>query len=143
MISKLESHLRSVEDKPLFRINPFTFAADKNIPEGETIDLFSHATSVGLFEMNWMLVPSLLVRCGELPQLEGRAQPLPLLRLRDGFEAKLDEFIAVAFTVSPNVRDITFHHPDRLSPREHFFDYYGLEEGHIADGTPFVKFGNR
>ena len=58
---------------------------------------------------------------------------------QEGFEAKLDEFIAVSFTVSPNVRDITYHHPDRLSPREHFFDYYGLEEGHIADGTPFVK----
>ncbi len=56
VISKLESHLRSAEDKPLFRINPFTFAADKNIPEGEVIDLFLHATSIGLFEMNWMLV---------------------------------------------------------------------------------------
>ena len=56
VISKLESHLRSDEDKPLFRINPLTFASDKNIPEGETIDLFLHATAVGLFEMSWMLV---------------------------------------------------------------------------------------
>jgi class 3 adenylate cyclase len=139
VISKLESHLRSAEDKPLFRINPFTFAADKNIPEGEVIDLFLHATSIGLFEMNWMLVcPLCSCAVESFHSLKGVHNHYHCFVCQEGFEANLDEFIAVAFTVSPNVRDITFHHPDRLSPREHFFDYYGLEEGHIADGTPFV-----
>jgi class 3 adenylate cyclase len=140
VISKLESHLRSAEDKPLFRINPFAFAADKNIAEGETIDLFLHATSVGLFEMSWMLVCPLCSCVVESFQsLKGVHNHYHCFVCQEGFEAKLDEFIAVSFTVSPNVRDIAFHYPDRLSPREHFFDYCGLENGHIADGTPFVK----
>jgi class 3 adenylate cyclase len=140
VISKLESHLRSAEDKPLFRINPFAFAAEKNIPEAETIDLFLHATSVGLFEMNWMLVCPLCSCVVESFQsLKGMHNHYHCFVCQEGFEARLDEFIAVSFTVSPNVRDIAFHHPDRLSPREHFFEYYGMEEGHIADGTPFVK----
>ena len=140
MISKLESHLRSAKDKPLFRINPIAFAADKNIPEVETIDLFLHATSVGLFEMSWMLVCPLCSCVVEsFKSLKGVHNHYHCFVCQEGFEAKLDEFIAVTFTVSPNVRDIIFHHPDRLSPREHFFDYSGLQEGHIADGTPFIK----
>jgi class 3 adenylate cyclase len=140
VISKLESHLRSEGDKSLFRINPLTFAADKNIPEGETIDLFLHATAVGLFEMSWMLVCPLCSCVVEsFHSLKGVHNHYHCFLCQAEFEAKLDEFIAVAFTVSPTVRDIIFHHPDRLSPREYFFDYSGIEDGRLADGTPFVK----
>ena len=40
VISKLESHIRTADDVALFRINPIRFAAEKNIAEAETIDLF-------------------------------------------------------------------------------------------------------
>src|SRR5688572_29371361 len=56
LISKLESHIRAADDAELFRINPFAFAAEKHIGEAETIDLFLHATALGLFEMSWMLL---------------------------------------------------------------------------------------
>lgn len=140
VISKLESHLRSAEDKPLFRTNPFTFATEKNIQEGEAINLFLHATAVGLFEMSWMLVCPLCSCVVEsFHSLKAVHNHYHCFLCQEGFEAKLDEFIAVSFTVSPNVRDIIFHHPERLSPKEHFFDYSAIEDGRLADGTPFVK----
>jgi hypothetical protein len=40
----------------LFRINPLRFGKDKAIAENEAIDLFLHATKVGLFDMNWHLL---------------------------------------------------------------------------------------
>ncbi len=56
LVAKLESHIRTSPDEALFRINPLTFAKDKNITEDETIDLFLHATSCGLFRMDWLLL---------------------------------------------------------------------------------------
>src|SRR5262245_66660758 len=56
LVSKLESHIRSADDEALFRINPFTFARERNLPEDEVIDLLLHATSLGLFGMDWLLV---------------------------------------------------------------------------------------
>jgi Family of unknown function (DUF5939) len=56
VVSKLESHIRSADDVALFRINPIRFAAEKNIAEAETIDLFLHGAAPGLFEMDWLLL---------------------------------------------------------------------------------------
>ena len=56
LVSKLESHIRSAGDAELLRMNPLRFAADKGLAEAETIDLFLHAASLGLFEMNWILL---------------------------------------------------------------------------------------
>ena len=58
VISKLESHIRTADDVALFRINPIRFAAEKNIAEAETIDLFLHGAFLGLFEMDWLLLCS-------------------------------------------------------------------------------------
>ena len=56
LVSKLESHIRSGSDAELLRINPLKFAADKGLAGAETIDLFLHATALGLFEMNWVIL---------------------------------------------------------------------------------------
>jgi len=56
-----------------------------------------------------------------------------------GFEAKLDEYIAVSFTVNPGIREIAFHHPEQLSPRDYFFEFCASPEGRMPDGTPFVR----
>jgi hypothetical protein len=49
LVSKLESYVRSADDEALFRINPFTLARERNLPEDEVIDLLLNATSLGLF----------------------------------------------------------------------------------------------
>src|SRR4051812_20476557 len=56
VVSKLESLIRAGDDRSVFRINPMRFAAERNIAEAETIDLFLHAASLGLFDMDWLLV---------------------------------------------------------------------------------------
>jgi hypothetical protein len=54
--SRLEALIRSPEESSLFRINPIKFAHERNIDEFEAIDLFLHATAVGIFTMDWMVL---------------------------------------------------------------------------------------
>ena len=82
LVSKLESHIRSADDAALLRINPISFATEKNLAEDEAIDLFLHASALGLFEMNWILIcPRLLLRHRQLPGAQESQQPLPLHQL--------------------------------------------------------------
>jgi hypothetical protein len=55
LISKLESHIRTADDLALFRINAFSFAQERHLAENEIIDVFLHATALGLFAMDWSL----------------------------------------------------------------------------------------
>jgi hypothetical protein len=52
-VAKIESLIRAQDEFALFRVNPIKFAAEKNVPEQEALDLFLHATKIGLFQMNW------------------------------------------------------------------------------------------
>ena len=55
LVSKLENHIRTADDLALFRINAFSFAKQRHLPEDEVIDLFLHATALGLFSLDWSL----------------------------------------------------------------------------------------
>ena len=140
LVSKLEHFLREAPDRALFRINPLSFAAERGLAEDETIDLFLYATAEGLFQMNWMLLcPICSGVVQSFQQLNSVEKQYYCYPCQAGFEAKLDEFIAVTFTVDREVRDIVFHHPDQLSPRDFFFEYCASSEGCLPDGTPFVR----
>ncbi len=139
VISKLESHIRAADEAALFRINPFNFAREKNISESETIDLLLHATALGLFEMDWLLVcPMCSCVVESFQTLKGVNRHYHCYICQADFEAKLDQYIMVSFTVSASARDIRFCHPDLLSPREIFFEYHGTRDGLLPDGTAFV-----
>jgi class 3 adenylate cyclase len=140
VISKLESHIRTADDVALFRINPIRFAAEKNIAEAETIDLFLHGAFLGLFEMDWLLLCSacscVVERFGSL---KGVRNQFHCAMCRTDLEAALDDYIAVTFTVSPQIRPIAFHRPETLSARDFAFAYKLTDEGLLPDGTPFVQ----
>lgn len=53
-------------------------------------------------------------------------------------EAALDEYIAVTFTVSREIRDIAFHHPETLSARDFVFKVGNTRDGLLPDGRAFV-----
>ena len=55
-ISKLEALINSADPWALYRVNPLTFAKERGIAEAESIDLFLHATHLGLFAMDWRLI---------------------------------------------------------------------------------------
>jgi len=112
VVSRLEAAIRSGKDDALFRINPVKFAA-----ETEAIDLFLHAAAVGLFEMNWMLLcptcSCVVESFGVMNKLHDRYH---CHLCRTDIEAKLDDYIAVTFTVSQQIRSIKFHQPADLTP---------------------------
>src|SRR5579863_3635521 len=107
VISRLETALRTADDRALFRINPIKFAADRSIAETEAIDLFLHATLVGLFEMDWLLVcPScsdVVESFRSLRSLHGHYH-CPICQ--SDYTAVLDDYILVTFTVAAQVRAI-------------------------------------
>jgi class 3 adenylate cyclase len=141
LISKLESHIRSASDAELLRINPLRFAADKGLAEAETIDLFLHAASLGLFEMNWILIcPICAGVIDSFRALKNLNSHCHCNNCRADLVAALDDMIAVTFTVSPAIRRIAYHDPGTLAVEDYTFRYRMAEEGLIPDGTPFVRF---
>jgi class 3 adenylate cyclase len=140
VISKLESHIRAVDEDALFRINPLRFAAEKGIAENEAIDLFLHATAAGLFNMDWHLLCSACSCVVEsFGSLNGVHNQFHCNVCTMDYEASLDDLISVTFTVNPQIRDIALHHPERLSAWDYFFKFGGTTDGRLPDGTPFVN----
>ena len=139
LISKLESLIRTGDDRALFRINPLTFAAERNIAEAEAIDLFLHATSRGLFEMDWLLVCPMcacIVRSfGSLRTLEKHYR---CALCRTDYEAKLDDYITVTFTVSSKIRPIPFHNPEDLDAWDYCFECRVMPDGLTPDGESWA-----
>jgi len=116
VISKFETLMRGEDALSLYRVNPLAFARDRGIAEAECIDLFLHASRCGLFDMNWdVLCPQsgmVLDSFGALRTLKTHY----VCGLCDVTgETDLDDFIEVTFSVSPQLRQLPFHHPDSLS----------------------------
>jgi class 3 adenylate cyclase len=138
LISKLESHIRSADDEALYRINPFSFAKEKNAPVNEVIDLFLHATALGLFRKDWALFcPQCCCVVESLRSLRGVHDHYNCSFCQVGYETALDEYVAVAFTVEPDVRAITFHQPGQLSAWDNFIKVGNTRDGVLPDGTLF------
>jgi class 3 adenylate cyclase len=116
VISKFEALIRSGEDLSLYRVNPLAFARDRSIAESESIDLFLHATRHGLFEMNWDVI------CPQSGMVLDSFGALRTLKTHYACglcdvtgDTDLDDFIEVTFSVSPQLRRLTFHDRDSLS----------------------------
>jgi class 3 adenylate cyclase len=140
VISKLENHIRFSEDDALFRINPLSFAGEKSIGESEAIDLLLHAAALALFDMDWQLLcPKCSCVVESFRSLKGVHNRFRCKLCQTDYEASLDDLIAVTFTVTPQIRDIALHHPERLSAWDYFYKFGGTTDGRLPDGTPFVK----
>lgn len=131
VISKLETFIRTSDDFELFRVNPLHYATEKGMTEAESVDLFLHAAKIGLFEMDW------LVMCRYCPNVIESLHDLSKMHphyicqfCRAENETTLDEYIQVAFTVHPQVRENIFLHPERLSV-EDFYLRYAFAKGFI------------
>ena len=108
-ISRLETLVRSRDDEAVFRVNPVKFAAERDMAEAETVDLFLHAAAVGLFAMDWLLLcPMCSCVVGSFGSLRAVDNHYHCSMCQTDYEAKLDDYIAVTFT------DRTGHSPDRV-----------------------------
>ena len=71
-IEKLGVWIDGASDRDLFRVNPLIWSVEHGVPE--SVDLFLHATRVGLFRMSW---DAMCRGCGALVESMGS---LSLLR---------------------------------------------------------------
>jgi class 3 adenylate cyclase len=124
VMSKLEAFIRSAPDFDLFRVNPVQYAVERSMTEAEALDLFLHATKVGLFEMDWHIV---CPHCGFVIDSMHTMSQLRTHHLcpicASERDYALDDYIQVAFSISPQVRDIRYHHPESLSIEDLYFNY--------------------
>jgi hypothetical protein len=92
-----------------------------HLPENEIIDLFLHATALGLFSMDWSLYcPQCCCVVESFRSLKSLHNHYHCAFCQVGYDAALDEYIAVAFTVSPNIRKIRFMIPTNSRPGTSF-----------------------
>lgn len=141
VISRLESFIRTGDDYSLFRVNPLAYAKEKGLEEREGIDLFLYAAIHGIFQMNWNLL---------CPGCTSVVESFTSLRNLDchyhceicnvDFEASLDDYIQISFTVSPDVRPIVFHNPETLADLDSIMKYRFAREGITKiDGAKWIE----
>jgi class 3 adenylate cyclase len=140
VVSRLETLLRSGTDEALYRINPIEFATEKSIAEAEGIDLFLHACVAGLFDMDWQLICPM---CSDVVESFRSLRKLHTHfhchLCQSDYDAALDDYITVTFTVSPAVRSIRFHTPDALTAWDYVFHYKLTPGGVTPDGVPWSE----
>ncbi|MGO7486298.1 adenylate/guanylate cyclase domain-containing protein [Rhizobium ruizarguesonis] len=118
----IENLVMRGSDRDLNRINALAFADAHGLDQEKTIAAFLHAARIGAFEMTWnVLCPGcggVLDTGATLKTVDRETYHCALCAA--GYEPTLDEIVEVTFTVSPRVRRIAAHDPDRLPP----FEYY-------------------
>lgn len=125
VVSRLESAIRTADDYDLFRINPIQYATDRNMDEQEAIDLFLHGTKLGLFELEWHLVCAFCAHVVEsLSELSSIHSHYKCSFCQAENDVALDDYIQIAFTISPQVRSIRFHQPEQLDIEEYYLKYH-------------------
>ncbi|MBI5179252.1 MAG: adenylate/guanylate cyclase domain-containing protein [Nitrospinae bacterium] len=139
VVSRLENLIRAGDDFSLFRINPVQYAKEKGMEEQEAIDVFLHATVAGLFQMNWHLL---------CPGCTSVVESFTTLKTFDchyhceicnvNFEAALDDYIQISFTVAPEIRSIPFHDPEKLSADDYLLKYRFSREGIMTNGEKWI-----
>jgi class 3 adenylate cyclase len=137
VVSRLETLIRSGEDQDLFRINPIKFAGDRNISDVQAVDLLLQATAIGLFRMDWMVLCPL---CSSVIESFASLRTVSTDQYhchfcQNVYEAKLDDYIAVSFTVAPSIRKISFHTPETLQPLE-YLEHYAFSGPHLRCDVP-------
>jgi class 3 adenylate cyclase len=129
VVAKLEGLIRSGDESDVFRINPYRFAADYGVDETEAVDLLLHASRVGLLDMDWMIVcascANVFSTFRELEKLDPRY--VCNLCSMDN-TSDLDDYIQIGFTVSPQVRPISYHQPETLDIEDLYFRYHFSRE---------------
>src|SRR5689334_13827305 len=125
-LDRFAEFITAAPDEELFRMSPFRYAERAHLTKGLAIDLFLYATHAGILNFNWgTICPS----CGAFITKESGLrwlnthQHCSLCQLE--MPAALDEQTEVAFTISPAVRAIRFHHLDELEfERDGFFTFF-------------------
>ncbi|MCP8941111.1 adenylate/guanylate cyclase domain-containing protein [Alsobacter sp. SYSU M60028] len=123
---KIDELVAHGTDRELNRVNPVAFATRYGFDEDRTVSTFLHAGRMGLFDISWnVLCPG----CGGVMEAGSTLKTVNrdhyhCALCATGYEPTLDEMVEVTFTVSPRVRRIAAHDPDRLPLLEYYRQVY-------------------
>jgi class 3 adenylate cyclase len=121
-VSAIEKLIQEGPDRELCRINALAFAARHMLSEEDVIAAFLHGARLGIFDMSWnILCPACggVLDSGATLKTVRQAEYTCVLCAED-CEPTLDEIVEVTFTISPRVRRIAAHNPEKLP----FIEYY-------------------
>ena len=131
-IERLRARIRAGDDRQLFRINPYAFAAEEGVEPTQAIELLLRASVFGVFRTEWSLMcrgcGEYVVTHGGLRDLESMVHCLSCARDR---EPNLEETVEVAFTVDPEIRAIRFEKPETLDLADYFYNYKFSSNIHV------------
>ena len=118
----VENLVREGADQDLVRINPLDLAGRQSLDEEATIAALLHGTRLGIFELGWNVLCS---HCRGVLDANTTLKGLRQENYHCAFcaaesELSLDDTVETSFTVSPRVRRIAAHDPDKLA----FWDYF-------------------
>ncbi len=121
-VTAIESLVREGSDRALVRVNALDFAKRAGLDEERAIAALLHAARLGLFELSWnVLCPGCSgVLNSQMTLKSMRRDEYSCALCAAGYEPTLDEMVEVTFTVSPRVRKIAAHDPDRLPLLEYY-----------------------
>src|SRR5262249_14396000 len=109
---------------------------ERSIAETEAIDLFLHGTAAGLFDMDWLLLcPMCSDVVDSFRSLTDLHSHYHCHLCQSDYEAALDDYIAVTFTVPPTVRRIRFHDPQTLSVEDYAQTFRDLFRSEVIKAT--------
>jgi hypothetical protein len=121
-VAALEKLVQDGSDRELCRINVLDFAKKAGINEERAIDAFLHGARLGIFDLSWnMLCPG----CGGVLDAGTSLKTFDHDRYdcalcSSAYEPTLDEMVEVTFTVTPRVRQIAGHDPNKLPCTEYY-----------------------
>jgi class 3 adenylate cyclase len=120
-VDAIEHAVREGPDWTLNRVNVLDFANRHGLAEEPAIGAFLHAARIGIFDLSWnVLCPS----CGCVLEagatLKSVRQDPYCAFCAAGSEPVLDDTVEVTFTVSPRIRRIAAHDPERLPVWEYY-----------------------
>jgi len=106
--------VHDAEEEDLFRMSPLRWGRASGVSDKDAIELFLRATHAGILEFAWGVIcptcAGFLATPAGLRAMDGRFCSLCEIPI----EVQVSESVEVAFTVSPGVRRIRFHTPDKL-----------------------------
>ena len=144
VVSRLESLIRDGDDAALFRVNPFALSAERGLDPVEATDLMLHATAQGLFDMDWLLIcPRCACAVESFAKLRAVLRQFRCPQCHNDYEAAMDDYIAIYFNVSPQIRTTRYQSPATLDPFDYTFHFRGVREGRRPNGAPYIAFHPR
>ncbi len=132
-------------DDELCRIDALAFAEKRGLDVERAIDGFVHAAKLGLFEMSWNTI---CPGCGGVLETSGTLKSMTshdyaCSMCVERYEPSLDEMVEVSFTISPSVRRIEAHEPDRLPLWEYYRQLYFSNGLILPEGEEWRRFAAR